>query len=162
MSVLVPDEIVEALGLFEPCRVIALRYRELDEAVLQAQELLSGNVLAPLLAEGIAHREGLDVNVRMSVTPQGTILVTKWDESAPTNESSKMPSLDALRKRAKDVEVDIDDLDGRQKAKILARIEAAEALMATEGEKETEPEPEPEETLTSDPLDDLDLDSLLG
>lgn len=68
---------------------------------------------------------------------------------ASVGKPKKLPSIKVLRKRAKELGVDISDLDGRNKSGILARLEEAQAQESAPIE-ELEPTPEPEEEIAEE------------
>jgi hypothetical protein len=102
--------------------------RKAAECMRLANEAVQGNALiqttASFLMKQEKRRGASTILVRMDGSAVLHITYGEKGTTAPVEapKKSKLPSLDALRKRAAEAEVDISDL-GRQKKKILARLE---------------------------------------
>ncbi len=109
------------------------------DAIEKANKAIEGNALIQLTAEHLMKKEKRRGNPSILVDLHGraVLRITYGDDDAgePVQaiaRKSKLPTLDKLRERAKDLGVDISDL-GRKKKKIIARLD--------EAEKKADPEP---------------------
>lgn len=115
--------------------------RQAAEAMRLANEAVQENALIQTTASFLMKREkrrgSPTIVVRMNGTAALHIAYGEKDnvapviEAPPTTKKSKLPSLDDLRKRAAAANVDISDL-GRQKKKIIQRIEEATGVLIDE------------------------------